>query len=229
MKKSLLFAAVATAGVIAAPSAQASLAADANLNMGAQTGVCAYDMGTYPDSCIVAATPTGNYFAMDNDGSGIWEDAERVGIDAGVDGGILLGQDQILGGIDSEWGFFGAPGYHFQNSSLSISSDNGMGDVTLSMSGWTVNWNGGDINMGEGADAIVTCGADCGVGDTFTLDYNAVVPSGGFEGVAYLLHLSGTIGTGTVAASDVPVPAAVWLFGSGLLGLVGVARRKTHA
>jgi hypothetical protein len=26
--------------------------------------------------------------------------------------------------------------------------------------------------------------------------------------------------------SSVPVPAAVWLFGSGLLGLVGVARRK---
>ena len=25
---------------------------------------------------------------------------------------------------------------------------------------------------------------------------------------------------------EVPVPAAVWLFGSGLLGLVGVARRK---
>ena len=29
-----------------------------------------------------------------------------------------------------------------------------------------------------------------------------------------------------VATSAVPVPAAVWLFGSGLLGLVGVARRK---
>jgi hypothetical protein len=28
------------------------------------------------------------------------------------------------------------------------------------------------------------------------------------------------------AASPVPVPAAVWLFGSGLLGLVGIARRK---
>ena len=27
----------------------------------------------------------------------------------------------------------------------------------------------------------------------------------------------------------VPVPAAVWLFGSGLLGLVGVARRKKSA
>lgn len=30
----------------------------------------------------------------------------------------------------------------------------------------------------------------------------------------------------TVAAAAVPVPAAAWLFGSGLLGLVGVARRK---
>ena len=29
-----------------------------------------------------------------------------------------------------------------------------------------------------------------------------------------------------VFASPVPVPAAVWLFGSGLLGLVGIARRK---
>ncbi len=28
------------------------------------------------------------------------------------------------------------------------------------------------------------------------------------------------------SASPVPVPAAVWLFGSGLLGLIGVARRK---
>ena len=30
----------------------------------------------------------------------------------------------------------------------------------------------------------------------------------------------------TVTTTVVPVPAAVWLFGSGLLGLVGVARRK---
>ncbi|MEA3242882.1 MAG: VPLPA-CTERM sorting domain-containing protein [Pseudomonadota bacterium] len=28
------------------------------------------------------------------------------------------------------------------------------------------------------------------------------------------------------ASSVVPIPAAVWLFGSGLLGLVGIARRK---
>ena len=33
----------------------------------------------------------------------------------------------------------------------------------------------------------------------------------------------------TPKPSTVPVPAAVWLFGSGLLGLVGVARRKKDA
>jgi len=31
------------------------------------------------------------------------------------------------------------------------------------------------------------------------------------------------------ATSVVPVPAAVWLFGSGLIGLAGVARRRNHA
>jgi hypothetical protein len=39
-----------------------------------------------------------------------------------------------------------------------------------------------------------------------------------------------TFADGTVLSVDtqiVPVPAAVWLFGSGLLGLVGVARRRS--
>lgn len=39
--------------------------------------------------------------------------------------------------------------------------------------------------------------------------------TGGFETGSFL-----------VRASVVPVPAAVWLFGSGLIGLIGVARRK---
>ena len=34
-------------------------------------------------------------------------------------------------------------------------------------------------------------------------------------------------GTGTLTA--VPLPAAVWLFGSGLLGLIGVARRRSQS
>ena len=39
------------------------------------------------------------------------------------------------------------------------------------------------------------------------------------------IYLSGTWDT-TVQMTPVPIPAALWLFGSGLLGLVGLARRK---
>jgi len=34
---------------------------------------------------------------------------------------------------------------------------------------------------------------------------------------------------GLVYVSSIPVPAAVWLFGSGLLGLIGISRRKKAA
>ena len=39
-------------------------------------------------------------------------------------------------------------------------------------------------------------------------------------------YASPYIGSHLVRISSVPVPAAVWLFGSGLIGLIGVARRK---
>ncbi len=40
------------------------------------------------------------------------------------------------------------------------------------------------------------------------------------------LNSSRSAYTSSTVVSAVPVPAAVWLFGSGLLGLIGVARRK---
>ena len=54
------------------------------------------------------------------------------------------------------------------------------------------------------------------------------------EGIYSVLIGNGTFGsntgpidyTMTFETTVVPVPAAVWLFGSGLLGLIGVARRK---
>ncbi|MCR4347287.1 MAG: VPLPA-CTERM sorting domain-containing protein [Sulfuricaulis sp.] len=49
--------------------------------------------------------------------------------------------------------------------------------------------------------------------------------SAGFAGWTAQWHQQGT----GVYTAAVPVPAAVWLFGSGLLGLVGIARRKKKA
>jgi len=52
----------------------------------------------------------------------------------------------------------------------------------------------------------------------------AMAPGGPFAGYSANFNLQGVS-----AVSAVPVPAAVWLFGSGLLGLVGIARRKKKA
>jgi len=53
-------------------------------------------------------------------------------------------------------------------------------------------------------------------GDTFALSLTSSDPNVWLDGT-YPLN-----------ASVVPVPAAVWLFGSGLIGLIGVAGRKSH-
>jgi hypothetical protein len=134
--------------------------------------------------------------------------------------------------IDNAWGFFGNTGMHQSTSATNVLDASG-NVAHVNFSGWGVTWNGiANIDMSSGAFgstsvwtsgvANVVCATDCGDGDTYTLDYHATVPQGdpsGFGGVKYALHLEGTV-------HAVPVPAAVWLFGSGLMGLVGVARRR---
>jgi hypothetical protein len=133
-------------------------------------------------------------------------------------------------GIDEPWGFFGNTGLHFTTVATNIIGDDGTADgtVDLDFSGWDVTWNGiplipmtgGAWDGNPSGVANVTCGSDYTLGDTFVLNYSATVPNNdpsGFGNVKYQLYLEGTV---------VPVPAAVWLFGSGLLGLAGIARRK---
>jgi hypothetical protein len=64
----------------------------------------------------------------------------------------------------------------------------------------------------------VTLGSDVSGGITFELAAVCGADAGCVSNV-FLDNLS-------ITTSAVPVPAAAWLFGSGLLGLVGVARRK---
>ncbi len=161
--------------------------------------------------------------------------------------GIVLGTTQTASGshtgapgtvagenpdIDNPWIFFGNTGMHQTTSPSNVLTASG-NTATIDLSGWNVTWNGiPSIPMGSGAwganaDGVadIVCGVDCGDGDTYTLTYTATVPVGdpsGFGGVAYGLNLVGTV-------SAIPVPAAVWLLGSGLIGLVGVARRKKAA
>jgi hypothetical protein len=45
--------------------------------------------------------------------------------------------------------------------------------------------------------------------------------------IKFLLNSALAVHSGDVGAVIVPIPGAVWLFGSGLLGMLGAARRKT--
>ena len=100
------------------------------------------------------------------------------------------------------------------------------------------NWTGTNptqltitAGMGSTGDGF-SFGADtdgsAGSGDLMAGAKFTVFFSDGSSGSALLANTCGltcsTITVSTVA--PVPVPAAVWLFGSGLLGLAGVARRK---
>lgn len=110
----------------------------------------------------------------------------------------------------------------------------------VNMSGWTVNWNGGDIDMGAGGAWQVLNGAggqmptsgytnstgifswDGVYGHTYTLDYTATVPgTTGFGGTQYGLHLTGTV----TAAAPVPEASTYGMMLAGL-GLVGFAVRR---
>ncbi len=54
---------------------------------------------------------------------------------------------------------------------------------------------------------------------------NGAVDSTIFNKVTINLDIAGSSITGT-PLSSIPIPSAVWLFGSGLISLIGVARRK---
>ena len=75
------------------------------------------------------------------------------------------------------------------------------------------------MDMGTGAMSFVTLDGPSADGIAGNPMDNGPFP--GFN-AAFL-------GTATPQASAVPVPAAVWLFGSGLVGLAGVARRRKAA
>lgn len=87
------------------------------------------------------------------------------------------------------------------SGTLDIGTD-GQFLIAVQSIGGSSDWIGGDPNMAS-VWSVPTA-------NQYAITFGEI---GGFDFV--------------VDIAPVPVPAAVWLFGSGLLGLIGLARRKT--
>ena len=131
--------------------------------------------------------------------------------------GLIIGTAQpTIPGIDQTWtsNVAAVMGNHLTTSAVTV-----INDTTLDFSGWVMNIFGSDYAFGA-QQGVATYSFD---GTNFTLDYhwdasyNGNVGLGPLDVTLYDLHLAGTV---------VPVPAAVWLFGSGLVGLISITRRK---
>jgi hypothetical protein len=80
-------------------------------------------------------------------------------------------------------------------------------------SGQLIGFNTMNIQCGDAIKAITTCTS----AEVIYLNLLDSLDLGGSKGK---YHTTG------LAVTSVPVPAAAWLFGSGLIGLVGVSRRR---
>ncbi len=239
-------------------SAQAALTTSSTLEFDAGASFvsgCGFgSINPTTGTCTFNGTPTnteqtdmgGSFFGMDTNGDGTFQPGEKTALSMFAP--IHIGStNQALGAhpgapsggespaVDNPWFFAGATGMSQVGSAISVISD--FGSVkTLDFSGWQVRWAGfnesntkgtgaGFTYIPMGAVATITCDTStCSTSSSYSLVMDAHVPVA-FTTTAYQLNLAGKVGSDVAA---VPVPAAAWLFGSGLAGLAGVARRRRN-
>lgn len=178
---------------------------------------------------------SGSWFGVDTNGNGALAVTERYVTSPGSAGGLIVGAVQTPGEIEHSY-FFGGDAWLYTVSAPTS------GDGMLNLSGlrwsWLTDWtfSGGAWTPTNTADfGAPSSGYANGVaqftwsgvyGDSYSLWYAATEPVGsptGCGGCRFFWHLEGTV-VGPQAL--VPLPAAVWLFGSGLLALFGLQRRS---
>lgn len=119
--------------------------------------------------------------------------------------------DKLNGPNSPQFGIYSAPSGDITGTTMA-----------LDLRAWTWAWNGGQYHQGGSTDGNMTISnlTDLGGGQyAFRADWSALFEGGPINNTTGNWYIEGT-------ASVVPLPAAVWLMGSGLLGLIGLARRR---
>lgn len=146
-----------------------------------------------------------------------------------IDSSTLAGVDDEKLGMTGMQGFY-IPNYNGNPSKMytgDFSLEFDSNRASNAASGWYLNNNAGftldtydlanlNVTVSDANNWLLTGDLLMAPGLAGMLGGPAYTDVGGFQ-----------LGVGSYAASPVPVPAAAWLFGGGLLSLLGVARRKS--
>jgi len=181
------------------------------------TGSFDYDAGTWAvasDELFFGATWTAYGGALYGEGTHIVStDDSGVGGEAGPDMTFTVGEGQTGGVIKFAWGTsFGIDVIQLWDNATGDSLDVLATQPTIECA---LPFPGAPAEVCSVTSVDTETSLDGILGQKMV--------DGPFIGFSANFDIDGGI---PGAPSAVPVPAAVWLFGSGLLGLVGVARRK---
>lgn len=190
---------------------------------------------------ITQLTLTGGVFSMGTSGDEIMPGEFANMTVGGYTGGERIDADLAVNSIGFfQWSTFGPmlistrAADSFSSGFRPLTGDITDGELTLDLDSWTAWYNGVFYNQGASdrcaigtGDIVATCSSGNAVTTydavtgAYTADWSAVFTDSSLNTNIATWHIEGTV-------SAVPVPAAVWLFGSGLVGLFAVSKQRVR-
>jgi len=140
-------------------------------------------------------------------------------LEISFDDSILSFQSFTVGpgptGLDPFGLDFGAFSYGFE----SVTGTAAVGDLSLESDATLQATQPDSFVLGTLAFDTLSIG-------TSALTISFALLAGELDASGFATELQADLGAGSIEVSPIPVPAAIWLFGTGLIGLIGFSKRR---